>query len=75
LIEKGSAMYVCLCKAVSDKAIKQNIASGACTMRDLKTNLGVGSQCGKCVSQASTILHNELVKQCRDINDLAKPAA
>ncbi len=44
-------------------------------MRDLKTNLGVGSQCGKCVSQASTILHNELVKQCRDINDLAKPAA
>ncbi|MDX1536197.1 bacterioferritin-associated ferredoxin [Arsukibacterium sp.] len=68
-------MYVCLCKAVSDKAIKQNIANGACTMRDLKANLGVGSQCGKCVSQASAILHNELVKQCRDVNDLAKPAA
>ena len=68
-------MYICLCKAVSDKAIKQEIASGACSMRDLKANLGVGSQCGKCVNQASAILHNELVKQCHDVNDLAKPAA
>lgn len=68
-------MYVCLCKAVSDKAIKQQIAKGACTMRELKTSLGVGSQCGKCVCQASTILHNELVKQPYDVDNLAKPAA
>lgn len=68
-------MYVCLCKAVSDKVIKQHIANGACTMRELKTGLGVGSQCGKCVCQASAILHNELVKQHRDIDNLAKPAA
>ena len=68
-------MYVCLCKAVSDKAIKQHIANGACTMRELKAELGVGSQCGKCVCQASAILHNELVKQPRDIYYLAKPAA
>ncbi|MDX1678233.1 bacterioferritin-associated ferredoxin [Arsukibacterium sp.] len=68
-------MYICLCKAVSDKAIKQSIADGACSMRDLKARLGVGSQCGKCVCQASAILHNELVKQPRDANNLAKPAA
>ena len=68
-------MFVCLCKAVSDKAIKQQIANGVCTMRELKTNLGVGSQCGKCVCQASAILHNELVKQPRDSENLAKPAA
>lgn len=68
-------MYVCLCKAVSDKAIKQLIANGACTMRELKAGLGVGSQCGKCVCQASAILHNELVKQPSDIDSLAKPAA
>jgi len=68
-------MFVCICKAVSDKAIKQAIAEGADSIRDLKACLGVGSQCGKCVSQASQILHNELVKQHQLIDKLAKPAA
>lgn len=68
-------MFVCICKAVSDKAIKQAIAEGADSIRDLKARLGVGSQCGKCVSQASQILHNELVKQHQLIDKLAKPAA
>ena len=68
-------MFVCLCKAVSDKAIKQQIAMGTSTMRELKASLGVGSQCGKCVCQASAILHIELVKQSIDIDKLAKPAA
>lgn len=68
-------MYVCLCKAVTDKAIKQKIAEGANTMRELKSCLGVGSQCGKCTCQASQILHNELTKQARLIDNLAKPAA
>ncbi|GGW59606.1 bacterioferritin-associated ferredoxin [Alishewanella tabrizica] len=68
-------MFVCICKAVSDKAIKQAIAEGADSIRDLKARLGVGSQCGKCVCQASQILHNELVKQHQLIDKLAKPAA
>jgi bacterioferritin-associated ferredoxin len=68
-------MFVCLCKAVSDKAIKQHIANGACTMRELKSGLGVGSQCGKCICQVSAILHNELIKQPREVGDLAHSAA
>lgn len=68
-------MFVCICKAVSDKAIKQAIADGAASMRDLKAQLGVGSQCGKCVCQAQQILHNELVKQQQLMDPLAKPAA
>lgn len=68
-------MYICICKAVSDKAIKQAIANGADSVRELKAQLGVGSQCGKCVCQATQILHNELVKQHQLIDQLAKPAA
>ncbi len=68
-------MYVCICKAVSDKAIKQAIAEGACSLRELKSQLGVGSQCGKCVCQAAAILHNATVNQVINIDDLAKPAA
>ncbi|WP_333607186.1 bacterioferritin-associated ferredoxin [Arsukibacterium sp.] len=68
-------MYVCLCKAVTDKTIKQAIAQGQQSMRCLKNHLGVGSQCGKCVCQASQILHNELLSQGSANYDLAHSAA
>lgn len=56
-------MYVCLCKGITDKAIKQQVAAGVETMRELKICTGLGSQCGQCTCQASQILHNELVLQ------------
>lgn len=56
-------MYVCLCKGITDKAIKQQVAAGVETMRELKACTGVGSHCGQCTCQASQILHNELVLQ------------
>lgn len=68
-------MYICLCKAVTDKAIKQKVAEGASSMRDLKNCLGVGTQCGKCTCHASQVLHNELVKISDQSLELAQPAA
>ena len=68
-------MYVCLCKAVTDKAIKQKVAQGVSTMRELKMCTGVGSQCGKCTCQAQQILHNELVRLSNNQLELAQPAA
>lgn len=68
-------MYVCLCKAVTDKAIKQKVAEGVCSMRELKMCTGVGSQCGKCVCQAQQILHNELVRISLPSDTKEKPAA
>jgi len=68
-------MYVCLCKAVTDKAIKQKVAHGGYTLRELKMCTGVGSQCGKCTCQAQQILHNELVRISDASLDLAQPAA
>ncbi|WP_449358678.1 (2Fe-2S)-binding protein [Alishewanella longhuensis] len=57
--------------------MKQAIANGASQFAKLKAQLGVGSQCGKCVCQATEILHNELVKQHQfvEFDQLAKPAA
>lgn len=56
-------MYVCLCKGITDKAIKQHVADGVDSMRELRACTGVGSQCGQCTCQAGQILHNELVLQ------------
>lgn len=55
-------MYVCLCQAVSDKAIKKSIANGATTMRDLYREHNLGNQCGKCCKDVKGILNEELLK-------------
>ncbi len=49
-------MYVCICRAVSDKAIKREIADGACSVRALKDRLGLGSGCGRCVPHARELI-------------------
>lgn len=41
-------MYVCVCKAVTDKQIKTAMDNGVCTRRQLFECFGVGSDCGKC---------------------------
>lgn len=58
-------MYICVCKAVTDKAIQQKVAEGLCSMRELKQCLGVGSQCGKCVPAAQDKLNQSLNAQMR----------
>ena len=51
-------MYVCLCKAVTDKQIRQAACEGACSMRCLNSKLGVATQCGKCARHAKQILRS-----------------
>ncbi|WP_419569462.1 bacterioferritin-associated ferredoxin [Rheinheimera sp.] len=55
-------MYVCLCKAVTDKAIRQQVAEGATSMREIRKQLGVGSQCGQCVCEANQVFSEALSK-------------
>lgn len=49
-------MYVCLCKGVTDKDIEQAVEQGCRSMRELKSGLGVGSQCGRCTGHAREVL-------------------
>ncbi len=53
-------MYVCVCKAVSDKTIRQKVGEGLTSMRELKQCLGVASQCGKCTQTAQQVLNESL---------------
>mgnify|MGYP000849712012 FL=1 len=45
-------MYICLCHAVTDRDIQTALAQGARGMRDLRRELKVGSQCGRCTCAA-----------------------
>jgi bacterioferritin-associated ferredoxin len=43
-------VIVCHCQAVSDKAIRAEIESGACTVGDIarRCGAGTGARCGAC---------------------------
>lgn len=50
-------MYVCLCRNVTDKDIRQLVhTEGVTSMRELREHLGVAMQCGKCSRCAKDVL-------------------
>ena len=63
---KARNMYICICKGITDSAIREAVCQGACRMRDLKTCLGVGTQCGKCACHAKQVL-NEVLADLRHV--------
>lgn len=49
-------MYVCICQAVTDHAIRDEVRAGARTMKDLQQRLGVARCCGRCAPCACEVL-------------------
>jgi bacterioferritin-associated ferredoxin len=49
-------MYVCVCKAVTEGHIHQAAQDGARTLKDLRRELGVTSECGRCAGCARNCL-------------------
>jgi len=48
-------MYVCLCKGITDSHIKEAIFGGASSVREVRLQLGVMTQCGKCGTMTKKI--------------------
>lgn len=46
--EKTLRMYICLCKAVTDTQIREAVSKGATSFGQVRKELGLASQCGKC---------------------------
>lgn len=49
-------MYVCVCKAVTDKQIRHAVKEGIETRKELFQYFGVGGDCGKCNKHVKKIL-------------------
>lgn len=55
-------MFVCVCNAISDKAIKKAVQEeGVGNIRELRESLGVGNQCGKCSKLAQQIVDETII--------------
>ena len=54
-------MYVCICKAVTDSAIRMAVSEGASSLRELSARTGCSTQCGRCVNTVREVLDAALV--------------
>lgn len=66
-------MYVCVCNAVTERQIFAAAKAGAKNMKDLKRELGVGAECGRCASCAKACLreaHAEQASPARTIRTI-----
>ena len=59
-------MYICLCNAITERQVRECAGSGACSVDDLASRLGVGSGCGRCLECAVDLL--------REMHPEAQPA-
>jgi bacterioferritin-associated ferredoxin len=58
-------LYICICNAVTEKAVRECARNGPCSLEQLSFELGVGSGCGRCRDCAS-----ELLRELRAVQPL-----
>lgn len=66
-------MYVCVCNAVTERQILTAVREGATTLRQLRRDLGVTAECGRCAHCAHECLRAALA-QAADEPAAAAPA-
>jgi bacterioferritin-associated ferredoxin len=49
-------MYICICNAVTERAVRECAGRGAKCLEDLAFHLGVGAGCGRCRDCATELL-------------------
>lgn len=51
-------MYICICNAITEKAVRDCARQGCCSLDQLAVELGVGSGCGRCRDCANEVLRD-----------------
>jgi bacterioferritin-associated ferredoxin len=53
-------MYVCVCRAVSDRDIRESVHQGASSLEEVKARLPVASCCGCCEQTVRELVQSEV---------------
>ena len=59
-------MYVCLCKGVTDNQIREAVENGITRFGQVRKELGLASQCGKCGILARDVFNESLQRDVED---------
>lgn len=57
-------MVICICKGVNEKQVIQASKGGRCDMKQVRCELGIGKQCGKCMKLARGVLDKCRQSKC-----------
>ena len=52
-------MYVCVCRGITDKQIREAIDEGAQSVTDVAQMLGAGTGCGSCLEYTQTLIDQQ----------------
>ncbi|MBA8889584.1 bacterioferritin-associated ferredoxin [Dokdonella fugitiva] len=55
-------MYVCICNAVTDRAIREAAESGVRSFAEVRRRTGCSDCCGNCEDLASQIFHDAVAR-------------
>ncbi|RZO79116.1 MAG: (2Fe-2S)-binding protein [Halieaceae bacterium] len=50
-------MYICICKGVTESAIREQVCAGARSVDEVSRRTGCSTQCGKCLLRAKRVVH------------------
>jgi bacterioferritin-associated ferredoxin len=53
-------MYVCVCNAVTDREIREEVERGASSLFEVQCRLPVGSCCGCCQDSAQQVIEEQI---------------
>jgi len=60
-----ASMFVCSCRAVTDRTVDAAIASGAATIPEVIDRCGAGSRCGGCWPELERLLELHEAEQAQ----------
>jgi bacterioferritin-associated ferredoxin len=49
-------MYVCVCHAVTEDVVREHMAAGACSTKQVRAACGMRPGCGSCVNRIRALL-------------------
>ena len=57
-------MFVCLCKAITDREIRDAVDQGVTSFEGMQTHLDVSTACGGCECEVKLIMEKKLKTEC-----------
>ncbi len=59
-------MYVCLCRSITDSQIREAVAKGNTSFSQVRKQLDLASQCGKCGIMAREVFNESMATMVDD---------